>query len=382
MNYVDFFTQPNGFPLEADATLGFMQTDYQNGVNALAKMAGGNYTIVTGITETGSTVSDGWFLYNGELVYFQGGTKSTDVIIEETTTQKANQNGQLVDRYTVKVAKFGSGAGAFPYSNLKRVQTLEQVVSRLNALAGLESAVILKGLEVSNVNTGASTLDIAAGSVLIDGQFRDVSAYSGQYPVYLKPDGVFTLAVPGSGSYVTFDPYTSQRLADVYRRATTPTGQVIMTTVKNDRFDGTGLGKWEMKGFALMNGSNGTYDMRSRFPIAFDDRNSDPGGNDWSPLHNIMNQQGSSNKHTLTIAEMPEHNHTGGPTGVSVDPGEDGLIRRSEVGDEKTVSDFDTGGSGIEPDAQTSPVNIPMQGGGQPHENRPAFQVLAFVQRI
>jgi hypothetical protein len=40
MNYTDFFAAPNGFPLESDATLGFMQTDYQSAITGLAKLAG------------------------------------------------------------------------------------------------------------------------------------------------------------------------------------------------------------------------------------------------------------------------------------------------------------------------------------------------------
>lgn len=378
MNYADFTTQPNGFPLESDATLGFMQASYTDAIRAVAKLAGNNNIILTGMEEAGGNVADGWILYGGDVIFFQGGTKSTTFIITEEATQKANENGTLIDRYFVKKAQFGSGPGSIAFSTLERIQNLRSIYNRLLAVVAVEPAVILTGMVVSNVSGG--NCDISAGSALIDGLFVDTSAYSGAYPVYLKPDGQFTTSVP-SGVYVTFDPHTSQRYANVIDRATTPAGRVVMTNVVNDRFDGTGLGKWEMKGYALCNGSNGTIDLRSRFIVGYDNRLSDPGGNLWDIAYNTVGQNGGEKAHALTIAEMPAHNHTN-DNNATTNQGEFGLIRRSITGENKTNDATDTGNSGNEPDIVTTPIAPVVQGSNLPHENRPPFTVLAFVQRI
>lgn len=383
MNYADFKTQPQGFPLESDATLGFMQDDYQSAIKALAKLAGTDLVIITGLTESGSSVSDGWILYNGDLVYFQAGTKSTYFIIEETTVQKANENGTLVDRYTTKIARFGTGSAQVAYANLKRATDLINLELRAASMLSFETAVIISGCEVSSVNTGASTLAIAAGLILIDGKFVSTAGYAGTYPVYLPPSGVYTTSQPGSGTYITFDPYTSQRKAEVMRRAVTPVGQILEITAVSDRFEASGLGKWEWKGFALCNGSNGTQDRRGRFTVGYDNRNSDPGNGIWDVKYNTAGQIGGEKSHTLTIAEMPRHNHTQNTdNGGNIDPGEYGLIRKSIVGENKTSAATDTSQAGVEPDIITAPQDVPFQGGGAPHENRPPFFVTVYVQRI
>lgn len=378
MNYADFFTQPNGFPLESDATFGFMQTDYQSAIVGLAKAFGANGVILSGLVESAGSVSEGWILYDGDLVRFEAGAVSANFIINTVVTQKANENGTLVDRYTVKTARFGSGPGSVAFSTLRRIQTLEQLLSRFTAIAGLEAAVILKGCEVTSVNTGASTLTINAGVALIDGKYLDVPAYAGQYPVYLKMDGEYDLALPDD-THIKFDPYTSQYYADVMRRKVTPVGQFIMQKTTSDRFDSSGLGRWEMKGFALTNNANGTRDLRGRFPVGYDGRATDPGNGVWHPDYFVPGTPGGAKEVTLNVAQLPSHNHTGNG-GTNIDGGEFGLIRKTEVGEGRTASGVDA--TNGEPDVMTSPVDIPMQGGGQAHENRPPYMTVVFVERI
>lgn len=131
MNYADFTTAPDGFPLESDATLGFMQTAYSEAVRALAQLAGDDLVVVSGCIESGSVMSDGWILLDGDLVFFEGGTISANFIIQEVATQKANQNGTLVDRYFVKKAVFGSGPSEVPCASLRRWRRDDFAVSTL-----------------------------------------------------------------------------------------------------------------------------------------------------------------------------------------------------------------------------------------------------------
>lgn len=380
MNTADFNTQPDGFPLESDATLGFMQSNYESAIRALCALAGSDAIIVSGMVEAGGNVSDGYIWYDGDLVFFQGGVKSTQFVITTTAEQKANQNGTLVDRYFTKVAAFGSGVGAINYSVLKRVNNLEELTSRITKVLGLEAAVILEGCVVSSVNTGLSTLAISAGTVLMDGKWIVTEAYTGAYPVWLNLEGEY-VAVQPDDTFIKFDPYTSQYYRSVLKRATTQIGEILMVKTTSDRFAPGGLGKWEYLGFAMCNGSNGTYDLRGRFPVGYDNRATDPGGpgSVWRPEYFVPGTTGGKDEVALIISEMPAHNHTGNG-GSNIDGGEFGLMRKTEIGEGRTASGVDA--TNGEPDVMTSPIDIPVQGGGAAHENLPPFLVVVYIERI
>lgn len=378
MNNADFNTSPNGFPLEADATLGFMQTDYQTAIRGLAAAFAGDGVIVSGMVDSGAAVTDGWIFVGGDLVKFQGGTKTTNYYIENTVVQKANQSGALIDRYTTKVAKFGSGSGAAPFASLIRLESLYSLQSKLLDALTQESTVILNGCAVSSVNVGLSTLAIAAGTAIINRKFVVAPAYTGGFPVYLTEVGTWVNTPPTN--HIKFDPYTAQYLKDVNARQGAQAGEVKMLVALTDRFDGTGLGKWEQTGWALCNGANGTIDLRSRFVVAHDPRTSDPGGNLWDAAYNTPGNTGGEKGHTLSVSEMPAHNHTGGSGSVAANSS--GLVRRSQSGEGVTMTTPDSFGSGTEPDIVASPTHIPSQGGGLAHENRPPFRVMVFIQRI
>ena len=381
MNTADFNTQPDGFPLESDATLGFMQGNYESAIRALCALAGSDAIIVSGMVEAGGNVSDGYIWYDGDLVFFQGGVLSAQFVITTSAEQKANQNGTLVDCYFTKVAAFGSGVGAINYSVLKRVNNLEELTSRITKVLGLEAAVILDGCIATSA--GPPNVAITAGTVLMDGKWIETEAYAGTYPVYLNLDGEYVLVEPDD-TYIKFDPYTSQYYRSVLKRATTQVGEILMIKTTSDRFvsgPSGGLGKWEWLGFARCNGLNGSYDMRGRFPAGYDDRSTDPGGVDsvWRPEYFVPGAPGGEHEVALTVSEMPAHNHTGNGGGA-IASGQVGLLRKTGAGENRSVSGTDiTPG---EPDLVTSPVDIPLEGGGAAHENLPPFLVVVYVERI
>ena len=377
MNQVDF-SLPNGFPLEADATLGFMQTDYQSAIRGIGRYFG-EAVIISGMVESGGAVSDGWIMIGGELVFFQGGTISANFVITETWVQKANQDGTLVNRYLTKKAQFGSGSVTYTYASLQRIETIQALQNRILDAIVFEPEVVLSGLVVSSVNTGLSTLAISAGVAVINRKFVTAPAYAGGYPVYLKEDGTWTNTAPAS-NFIALNPYTSQRFADVIGRASAPLGDVRMRVTLSSSFDNTGLGKWDLQGWAVCNGANGTVDLRSRFSVAYDNRNTDPGGNLWDSVYMTPGQTGGEKNHILTVGEMPSHRH--GPATPA--EGEFGLARRTVTGENKTSAGTDTLNSGQEIDITPSgqPAGIALAGGGGGHENRPPFMVLVYIQRI
>lgn len=367
MNYVDFFTAPNGFPFEADSSAGFMQTDYQSAIKGMAGLAGASGVILSGMVDNGVTVTDGWMYYGGDVVRFVGGAKQSTFVIVNSVVQKANQNGTLYDRYTTKVAQFGSGSGAINYDTLRRIETIEFLQARLlnliNPLA--EVGVILSGMVVSSVDTPSGECQISAGVALVGTKFVSTSAYSGAYPVYLKDDGTFTTSMPGSGSFITFDAYTSQYYRDVMRRLNARTGEIrIEVTDANLSKFTSGLGKWEYKGWALANGSNGTVDLGGFFLTGLKTSDAD---------YDTVGETGGAKTVTLTEANLPA---------IGFDVEEYGLIRKSEVGENVTVASVDTTGAGVEPDVKTEPLDFPWDAQGQAHENRPPYKVVVYIQRI
>lgn len=127
---------------------------------------------------------------------------------------------------------------------------------------------------------------------------------------------------------------------------------IFTPTYLSDNFNSTGLGINEMDGFAICNGANGTVDLRKRVPVGYDPTANTSGFN-----YSILGNQFGEEKHTLSIDEMPAHNH-------------------SAWGE--TSGQTAGGGSGIEPVGSVTGTT----GGGQPHNNIQPSTVVIFYQRI
>lgn len=113
-----------GFPL-TQGTLDFMQESYREAFKGLAGIAG-DKVIITGVEVVGSTISDGWVSYDGELIKFIGGGISTDVYVEETSTEVTFQDNEVRPVYYTKVMKPGT-PGDFPFTDLKRLDKLGNI---------------------------------------------------------------------------------------------------------------------------------------------------------------------------------------------------------------------------------------------------------------
>lgn len=265
------FTQPGGFPLTQDI-LAFMQSSYRDALTGIAKHFG-EFAIVSGVEITGPNVSDGFIVYDGELVRFVGGTLSADVVVETIQTQLTFEDGADRSVMNETIAYCGS-PGSFPFTNLKRLNTeLEQWL----------------------------------------------------------PGDVKTVAC--SNAYIAAN------------------------------FNNTGLGLGERRGWAICNGNNGTFDLRSRFAIGYDDRSVNPTDDRWDPQHNNMGNWGGLKRVTLAPSELPAHSH--GITG-------------------STVGSFAGSGAvpGVNPDGAEPAGSTNNAGGGESHENRPPFIVMLYIQKI
>lgn len=105
-------------------------------------------------------------------------------------------------------------------------------------------------------------------------------------------------------------------------------------------------------GWALCDGNHNTPDLTDRFVIHAD---ADSNG------VNNVGDMGGEHAHTLTIQEMPSHNHT--------------------------LSIFETGGHfgwvpGRFDSTNHGSINTGNSGGDAPHENRPKYLALAFIMKL
>lgn len=113
-----------GFPF-TEGTLDFMQQSYRNALAAIAAMCGDKVIISGCVVNDQNQVSNGWIVYNGEMIPFTGGLLGTGVVVQETAASANFQDGSVYDVYFTKTAFFGTPA-TFNWSDLKRLNTLQE----------------------------------------------------------------------------------------------------------------------------------------------------------------------------------------------------------------------------------------------------------------
>jgi microcystin-dependent protein len=123
MNNVNF-TNLGGMPLAQDV-LDFMQVAASGPLGALATMAG-PLVIISGVTVSGSTNSNGWVAINGELLPFEGGSITGTVDIVETITQRTFFDGNDKDVYVERKAA-NVVSGAYNWADFVRLPRLRDV---------------------------------------------------------------------------------------------------------------------------------------------------------------------------------------------------------------------------------------------------------------
>jgi hypothetical protein len=136
MKSIDF-THPGGFPLTQDQ-LDYLQQGYTECINALTSMGGVGPTVITGMTSSSfggiTTVAEGWFFYNGELIKFNtssyGALPYGDVVlvnITPTATSLTYNDGSSFGAILNKTASVITGPPTttttiFPFSDLQLFQ--------------------------------------------------------------------------------------------------------------------------------------------------------------------------------------------------------------------------------------------------------------------
>ena len=131
MNTINFI-QTGGVPFTNDVAQEF-ENAYKifNAYGALA----GDKTIISGCVENGSSVSDGFIYVNNELFYFEGGSKSDNIFLNEQNIDKVFEDQTTKTLIKIRTLKFGNAIdNVWAWSEFKRIDTMLSLMARLDTL--------------------------------------------------------------------------------------------------------------------------------------------------------------------------------------------------------------------------------------------------------
>ncbi len=123
----------DGFPLTIER-LQFLQNTYTKAISQLTRIAGNGNMILDGVVVSGSNVSSGIIVINGEVLEFQGGAFNSRVAVFETVDEvpyniDADNDGNLDLKVAdvVRTARCAASGGvdAISFSSLQRVGSLQ-----------------------------------------------------------------------------------------------------------------------------------------------------------------------------------------------------------------------------------------------------------------
>jgi microcystin-dependent protein len=154
---------------------------------------------------------------------------------------------------------------------------------------------------------------------------------------------------------------TSSIQSQINNISSVPSGVIMMWSGSNSSIP---------SGFVLCNGSNGTPDLRNRFIVG--------SGSSYS-----TGNTGGASSVTLSIAQMPSHNHSASSS-VS-DPGHShsfkGATGSSGTGKSSRDSEPQTQQTGSSTTGISVSTSIGYKGGNSSHENRPPYYALAYIMK-
>jgi hypothetical protein len=166
MNRAEFL-QTGGFPVDLN-TLDFIQNSYTD-LQKIAFLAGGDKPcILTGCLTTGSTVSAGWVIVEGELLPFKTQTLGTNVSVVEEVDYLTFEEGDLKPAYKRRKVEF-SVSGTIPWSDFVRVDSLLKIQKRISSTFKKSCA--------GNINSTGCTDVIVYCNAIRSGEKVDLHIY-------------------------------------------------------------------------------------------------------------------------------------------------------------------------------------------------------------
>ncbi len=150
MNLLDFSIK-TGWPASA-STWQFMQEQMLQ--LQLLSLLGGNNYIVSGCIVTGSNVSNGVVVINGEVMPLVGGSVQPTVTVNEVGTSRAFKDGVPRGYYKNRFASFGLGTTNYTWADFERNDPSNGVLKRLRLAEQLLTSV---GSAITGINTALTT---------------------------------------------------------------------------------------------------------------------------------------------------------------------------------------------------------------------------------
>ncbi len=157
--------QTGGFPLTTNI-LNSLQKAYSI-FNSFGELAG-NYSIISGCEEIGSTVSKGIIYVNGEVFDFKGGLKTSNIVLNQKIESKQFEDGSIKDVVFERFYEFGSAVENIPWSKFERFEGLvsltKKVVKIVSDLTSLVTRLVILENKPDNTVLPASQLEVDSRS--------------------------------------------------------------------------------------------------------------------------------------------------------------------------------------------------------------------------
>jgi len=171
-----------------------------------------------------------------------------------------------------------------------------------------------------------------------------------------------------------FNNITVTSTAEIKKSNLMPKGGIIIWS--GDQIP-AGWGLCDGTNYQAVDGSGTVQspDLRGRFVLGL--------GQGANLTNRTKGQTGGAETHTLTVAEIPKHNHLINVAGSTNEGCASG--RNAPIGMGTGITTGCDGGQYGQPDRNTDYRNIPFigyVGGDQPHNNMPPYYVLAYIIKL
>ncbi|MDR1974394.1 MAG: hypothetical protein LBQ31_06930 [Bacteroidales bacterium] len=270
---------------------------------------------------TKQTAPDGSLVYDNskkEFFYKNAGSSGDWIVLNPFTAKEGSGDIYLSSPELGRNVSIGNIASIAAKARL-------DVNGKIRAADSLIGKTIkIEGEKVANLRRDGSDLRISSGGkIILD---KEVNVSGGSLTVTSG-----NITVSGNNTFVGY--------------GTIPIGGIILWSGSVSSLP---------DGWSLCDGLNGTPNLKGKFVVGYNSGSSD---------YNSIGKTGGAENVTLTVAQMPSHNH--------------------EVKVRGKVDQAPSAGQYVFDDADGANYTeyTEYSGGGQAHENRPPYYVLAYIMR-
>lgn len=243
----------------------------------------------------------------GEILYWEGGSVAAGMYLKKETVNVTAQGYEFPQAYTIRSLAAGIGQENYAWTEMKDIATIPQLEQEIAFLRTELAMLTPPPLGIVQIWAGAK---VPTNYELCEGQQLKIADYPELYAV----------------------------LGVTYNHGYDCNGKPVSTTSGYFRLP----------------------DLRGRFIVGYNVNDAD---------YNILGKVGGEKKHTLTIAEMPAHDH-----------GQN--LWQEDSGRWRGGGDNSSPNSTSKHNLTTPFGKTDKTGGGTAHENRPPYYTFAYIMRV